>query len=199
MKRSILILTFLSCCYSAVYADKDHDHYHSKDKKRAHEAHVHGSGKMTLVAMDNQLMIEMEIPGFDIVGFEHQPSTDEQKQRVKTAIALLESSESNISFPADANCKPDGTGKVETALDTDEHHEKEHHDDHHTHHEDVSEHSEFHIIYNFTCEDMSELTYVEVLSFGQFANMEKLTAQAATESGQFSATITSDSTRFNLQ
>ena len=163
MKRSVLILSLCLASYNAVLADKDHDHGHGSDNKRSHEAHVHGSGTLSLVAMDNQLMIEMEIPGFDIVGFEHQPSTDEQKQRVKTAIELLQSSESNISFPDDATCKADGAGKVETALDSKDHHDKDHHDEHHA---DRSEHSEFHIIYNFTCEDMRELTYVEILSFG---------------------------------
>lgn len=197
MKPSILILSLCLGGHSAVLADKDHHHDHGSDEKRTHQAHVHGSGKLTLVAMDNQLMIEMLVPGFDIVGFEHQPTTDEQQQSVKAAIKQLQNSDANVSFPDDAKCQSSGSGIVETAL---EYEHDEHQDiNHHDHQDEGSNHAEFHITYNFNCEDISELEYVEILSFGQFANMKKLTAQAATESGQFSATITPKATRFNLQ
>ena len=196
MKRFVLILALCIGNYNVLLAYKDHHHDHDSDKKRAHKAHVHGSGKLSLVAMDNQLMIEMEIPGYDIVGFEHNPSTDEQKKSVRSAIEFLQDSRLNIGIAKDARCTPDGAGNVETGLESSN---EDHHDEHHVHHSGGSDHAEFHIIYNFSCDDISELAYVEILTFSHFSNMEKLKAQAATESGQFSATITADSTRFNVQ
>ncbi len=194
MKYSVVTLLLCMSTIGVTAVDSDHDHDHGHDKKRSHDAHVHGSGTLSLVALDDQLMIEMEIPGFDIVGFEHQPSTDDQKEQIKAAIEFLSKSDLNIKLPEEALCKADDMGSVETDLDTNHHTDHdEHHDEHH------GSHAEFHIVYNYRCEAMNELAYVEILSFEQFSNMEKLNAQAATEMGQFSATIAPGSKRFNLQ
>lgn len=206
MKKTILTpLLCLALC-GAIYADDKHKHDHSHDhenKKRHHDAHVHGSGELMLVTMDNQLMIEIAVLGFDIVGFEHQPSSAEQKERVKTAIKFLQDTSANIITPEDAECSATTEGVVETSLESQEHdaHHDEHNHDEHNHHEghEDNTHAEFKIVYNLACVDMSELSHVDIATFTQFPNMEKLTAQAATETGQFATSLSANSIRFNLR
>lgn len=151
------------------------EHHH---KKRHHKAHSHGSGKLSLVTSGNKLLIELEVPGHDVVGFEHEAKTKKQKARLSKAIAFLKKTESNIGLPEKSGCQHDGPGDVKVELGGD--------------------HSEFHIKYNFTCSNVKELSYVQVLSFKRFNGMKKLKAQAVTDSGQNSRILTSRSPKFDL-
>lgn len=186
MNKLALAISLLLVSTPAVFAGDDHD------KKRHHDAHEHGAGKLSTVAMDGQLMVEIETPSHDIVGFEHKPANDEQKKKVNAAVKLLKEAESNIRLPEDANCTSSGV-TVETALMEDGHHDED------EHHYDEETHSEFHIVYNFNCKNVDKLNYIEVLSFGHFKNMGKLSAQGVTDKGQYSATLTPESPRFNLE
>ena len=152
---------------------------HHKHKKRHHKAHHHGSGKLNLVISGNTLVVELEIPGHDIVGFEHTPKTEVQKSRLKNAMQFLEKTNSNLELPKNSNCLPDGGGEVEVKLGEEEH-------------------SEFHITYKFSCSKGEKLSFIKVLSFREFKNMKKLKAQGVTKAGQFSKTLTSKSPQFNL-
>ena len=192
MNKLALAISLLLVSTPAVFAGDDHD------KKRHHDAHEHGSGKLSVVAFDGQLMIEIETPSHDMVGFEHKPTNDKQKAKVKEAIKLLKKTESNIKLPGEANCVA-SNHKVETALMEEEHHDEHGHHDQDDHDHDEDTHSEFHIVYNFNCKNVDKLNYIEVLSFGHFKNMGKLSAQGVTDKGQYSATLTPESPRFNLE
>ena len=185
MKRIVLVVTCTLWMLSTAYAEKDHH------KKRHHKAHNHGVGKLSLVTSENQLSIEMEIPAHDIVGFENKPTTEAQKSKVKNAIEFLEKTDSNLKLPGNSNCKPDGLGKIETALDEKKYGKKGYHHDH-------EEHAEFHVTYKFICTNLKKLSFVEVLSFNQFKNIKKLNAQGATDIGQYSQTLTPDSPKFDM-
>ena len=52
--------------------------------------HVHGHGTLNIAIEDKRVSMELEVPGMDIVGFEHAPSTDDQKAAVEKAKARLE-------------------------------------------------------------------------------------------------------------
>ena len=170
------LTVFLFLFSIASHAGDGHHHHHKK-KKRHHKAHEHGSGKLSLATSGNELEIEFEIPGHDIVGFEHKASTKEQKSKVASAVQFLKNSAANIELPKSSSCVIDEV-EVET----------EYHGDH----------SEFHIEYEYDCANISKLSYVKVLSFGQFKGMTKLKARGVTDSGQFSKTITAKSPKFDL-
>ena len=97
--------------------------------QRQHDAHVHGAGTLNLVQEGNQVHIELEIPGMDIVGFEHQATSTSQKEAVKKAVAVLKQGNSLFYINAEAKCKLD-TAEIEVAM-MDEEHEGETHGRHH--------------------------------------------------------------------
>ncbi len=57
--------------------------------ERQHGAHVHGEASGTMALDGSQLQLELEIPGVNLVGFEHPPRTDEQAQRLAATLARL--------------------------------------------------------------------------------------------------------------
>ncbi len=57
--------------------------------ERQHGAHVHGEASGTLALDGSQLQLELEIPGMNLVGFEHPPRSDQQAQRLAATLARL--------------------------------------------------------------------------------------------------------------
>jgi len=90
------------------------------DAKRQHEAHVHGAGTLNLVQEGKQLHVELDIPGMDLVGFEHQARTADQKKAVQDAVATLKKGDAVFRINAAAKCSID-SAEVHVALLDDEH------------------------------------------------------------------------------
>ncbi len=96
---------------------------------RQHDAHVHGAGTLNLGQEGNQVHIELEIPGMDIVGFEHRATSTSQKEAVKKAVTVLKQGDSLCHMNAEAKYTLD-TAEIEVTM-MDEEHEGENHDRHH--------------------------------------------------------------------
>src|SRR5579883_1715644 len=52
-------------------------------------AHEHGHGRLNIAIDGKTLSMELEVPGADIVGFEHDANTEEQKAAADGAKARL--------------------------------------------------------------------------------------------------------------
>ena len=53
--------------------------------------HVHGKADGSIIIEEQSISIELTIPALSIVGFEHQPKSKEEKQRIKDAMKILQS------------------------------------------------------------------------------------------------------------
>ena len=67
--------------------------------------HEHGHGKLNIAIEGNRVSMELEVPGADIVGFEHEASTPDQKAAVEKAKATLSDALAVFKLPAGAGCK----------------------------------------------------------------------------------------------
>ena len=86
-----LALAAMSLLTTAAFAEEEH---------RELGPHVHGHGTLNIAIEDKRVSMELEVPGMDIVGFEHAPSTDDQKAAVDKAKARLEKPLGVFSLPA---------------------------------------------------------------------------------------------------
>ncbi|MEO0337074.1 MAG: DUF2796 domain-containing protein, partial [Pseudomonadota bacterium] len=89
--------TSLILLISLAFLSHAHDEHHNHKKKQL-EAHEHGFGQLNVVTEGEKLLAEFKIPAHDIVGFEHQPKTKEQKASVEKAVQALKSAGSNLSL-----------------------------------------------------------------------------------------------------
>ncbi|CDT98634.1 putative ABC-type metal ion transport system, periplasmic component/surface adhesin [Vibrio coralliirubri] len=114
----------------------------ANEEFRSHDAHVHGQVEVNIAQDGQELLVEVTAPGADVVGFEHDPETAEQKKVFEQAIAQLNKPEELFSFN-NASC----TLKFKSVANTlegdhDDHEGHDHaehgHDDHEGH--DHSEH-----------------------------------------------------------
>jgi hypothetical protein len=125
-------------------------------EQRHHDAHVHGIARLNAAVEGADIHLEFTSPAANIVGFEHEPRTPEQKKRVKNAIHRLEDGSTLFSPSSEAQCRlssswvktdiehdagheADSDHEAEHAHKKDTHHEKDHgheKDDHHGEGED---------------------------------------------------------------
>lgn len=158
----------------------------TESEHREHDAHEHGQGLLNVVAESNELAIEFRIPAANVVGFEHEPSTDEQRRAVEKALAVFRRSEALFAPSEAAECRVE---TVEVKLAGMEHHEgdeEEHHKDHAKEEEGHAEeaHSELHGEYHFHCESPEKLEQLQVHLFDHLQDAEAIEAQVVTATVQ---------------
>ena len=149
--------------------------------------HVHGHGTLNIAIEDKRVSLELEVPGMDIVGFEHAPSTDDQKSAVEKAKARLEKPLGVFSLPAAAGCT---VAEVKVAIEAEHAHhdgDDEKHDakdDHDHDHDAAGGHNQFEATYALDCANPSELTTITFDYFALFVGAHDLTVNVVTAKGQ---------------
>lgn len=195
-----LKITLLAACLlplSAVAGDHAHDeHKHEHKQETKHEqhehashehgsldAHEHGHARLNLALEGQTLELELESPAFNLIGFEHAPSTEAQKASVEKARQALSAPASLFGLPEAAQCTLDKQ-ELESPLFAAEQHQ--------------GEHSEIHAHYHFTCANPKALDELELNLFSQFPQLEKLEVQAISEHGQHGATLSAQKPHLHL-
>jgi len=166
------------------HEEKHSDHKHEKghddhDHKKGHGAHEHGVSQLNVGVSGAKVEIELASPGVDIVGFEHKPSTAEQKESVKQALAKLRKPGTLVELPKGAKCK---RTEAEAHLE-----------------QESKEHSEFEVHLHFVCDNPSALDHIDVTAFSAFPSIREINAQAITPNGQFAAELTSKRDHLTLK
>ena len=90
-----LAATFLAC---AAFAASDGEY-------REHEAHEHGHGTLDIVVEGEELVIELRIPAVNVVGFEHAPKDDAEREAVRRALVPFADAASVLVVSAEAKCE----------------------------------------------------------------------------------------------
>ena len=136
-------------------------------------AHEHGSGSFNVAMDGNKVAIELEAPGADIIGFEHEARTKRQKAAISIAKAKLKKLANVVTLSEAAGCKLE---KASIQL----HMEGE---DAHDHGKKKAKaevtHSEFHAEYQLTCSSPHKLAEIAFPYFKNFKVAEELEVSVA--------------------
>jgi hypothetical protein len=149
--------------------------------------HEHGVGRLNVAVEGKRVLMELEVPGADIVGFEHQASTAAQKAAVKKATATLEGALNVFKLPGEAKCK---LAKAKVEVHAEDKHEQNHGKEtaagakHDADGDKHSRHSAFHAEYAIDCAAPEKLTGINFRYFELFAGARKLDVNLVTDKGQ---------------
>lgn len=146
-------------------------------------AHEHGVGRLDVVLDGHTLEFEFDSPAMNILGFEHQATSAEDKAKVVAARELLQKSHALFSVPEAAFCSVKSQ-KLESPLfgDKAEDHDQD---------GDSHEHSEIHGHYVFVCDAPGVLTRLDLSQiFKAFPATQKIIVQAVSPRGQFGTEAT---------
>ena len=175
-------------------------------EKRQLDSHEHGHGTLNIAVEGKKLEMELEIPGADIVGFEHKAKSKQDKEAIKNAKKLLAKPLSLFVMPKDAKCevvkaKVHLTGE-DKKHDHHDHHKNKHkgHDhghkkhkahshDHghkkkHKDHKHEANHNEFHAEYEMKCADIKKIKSIQFDFFKTFKGSEELDVTIISGKGQ---------------
>jgi len=168
-------------------------------------AHEHGRGTLNIAVEGKRISMELEVPGVDIIGFEHEASTAPQKAALAKGEKQLLAPQALFKLPAGAGCIVSAANVALEDEDPDHDHDKEapapgksgegakepaEHEEHH--------HSEFHAQYTFDCRAPDKLTSIEFPYFRAFAGAQRLDVNVITAKGQTKFEVSRDKPRIDL-
>jgi hypothetical protein len=135
-------------------------------------AHVHGQIKLDIVIDGPTVVIEMESPLDNFVGFEHAPKTEAEKKAAADAVAQLRAADQLFKIDPAANCKLGpvnlrstalGLGKAEAGPEG---------------------HADLDGSFAFNCTKATEAKFIELGLFNAFKGLRQVDAQIVTPDGQ---------------
>lgn len=167
---------------------------------RSAGAHLHGVSELAIVQSGSRIDLQFTAPGSDIVGFEHETRTEDDRALVAAAIEILEAPLDLFVFRPAADCTvAEATARF--SADHDDHHEEEDHDEDHDededHHDDGG-HAEFTGSYQLECTNFDAVSAIEFAIFDHFPGMETVNVQSLLERGAGRASISREDATYNL-
>lgn len=166
------------------------------------DAHEHGVGELNIAFEGNRVAMELHAPGADIVGFEYEAESAEDRAAIGAAVELLARPLDLFVLPTAAECAVEHASAELESDDHEEHgeHDDADHDDHdEENHEDEETHSEFHAEYVLTCANPDAITGIEFPYFDRFENARELEVQVATSAGAKAFEIERDAPSLDLR
>ncbi|MAC99892.1 zinc-binding protein [Pseudomonas abyssi] len=195
MRRTLLALALALPCSQALHA---HEHEHEHDSLGAHE---HGVASLNLVVDGNQASLELDSPAANLVGFEYQPSTDEDRATVARVKAAMEQADGLFSFTPAAGCQLQQVDLDSPLFAAQDHDEHDHHDDHehaHDHSHEHGEHADIEGRFDYVCDAPEQLEALTLPLFNDYPAMQRIQVQAITASGQHGAILTAEQPTLSL-
>jgi hypothetical protein len=155
------------------------------------KAHQHGVAQMSVVLDGSRLVIELDTPLDNLIGFERAPRTAAERQRADAAIATLRAAEGVFKTYVEAGCvlssanleapvlglKAAGGGEPAKVEDG---------------------HADLAGRFEFECREPAELRHLDVGLFSAFRGFKRIEAQVAGPKGQSKATLRPSSARLTL-
>ena len=177
-------------------------------ERRELGAHQHGHGTLNIAVDGNKISMELEAPGADIAGFEHEAKSDKDKAAIKSATEKLEKPLALFKVPDAAKC---AVSEAKVKLEAEEHDHEGHDKDHHgimtkPRRRNMMttmtmimprtvprlQHSEFHAEYLLECGSPAEFKSLGLDYFAAFKSAEGLTIEVITPKGQSKFEATRD-------
>lgn len=175
------------------------------DGHRELGAHVHGRGILNIAVESTRVSLEITAPGMDIVGFEHEAKTSDQKAMIEEAKSKLGEPLALFKIPDAAGCKLADVNIEIAAEGQGSHHhngvpdhdhgaddhkpaekaEKKHYGDHrsgHAGHDDA--HASFYAAYTLDCAKPERITSIGFQYFDAFAGAQELEINIVTATSQ---------------
>ena len=165
--------------------------------------HEHGHGILNIAVEKNRVSMDLDVPGMDVVGFEHTPNTPEQRAVAQKAETLLAQALILFKVPATAGCKvTDAKVTIEAEGEHDHDADKEaaaaksqettakpaeHASDEHEGHEG---HNDYNVTYVLDCAKPAAITSIAFDYFKSFEGAKALTVNVVSEKAQNTYEVT---------
>lgn len=158
-------------------------------------AHEHGVVKLDVAVDGQRLVIDMDSPLDNLLGFEHAPRNDAERARADALVKRLREAAALFRIDGGAGCTlakvelqsaPLQLGSKPAAAGTN------------TGARTADAHGDLEASFEFTCTAAAQARFVELGLFSAFAQVQRIDVQVATPKGQMKATLRRPATRVML-
>jgi hypothetical protein len=167
-RRLSLSCTLLCAFPAAVIASETPRHGHTHSHTHSHGAHAHGKGELELLVDGQTIQGVFRTPMDSLVGFEHAPKTDSQRNAVDSLRKRLANPAAILSPNLEAQC----TAKYQEAIST------------------LftgavkGGHSDLEYRFTFVCAQPTKLSALELVALKEFKRLSEVRVQLVTGSAQ---------------
>lgn len=149
-----------------------------------HEAHTHGIGRLEVAVDGSRLSVAFQAPAADVVGFEHAPRDQGQREAAAAAERLLRAHAGLFAMPPSARCRF-LSAEVDSPWAGDA--------------VDDGGHADFAARWDFDCADPAKLAFLEVRIASRLPGDLRLEATVLGEAGAQRSELTRTRTRLLLR
>jgi hypothetical protein len=155
-----------------------------------HHAHEHGKVTLNLAVDGRALILELDAPAANVVGFEHAPRTSSERAAVTNADAWIRAGKDVLAMPQDAECRYTSTDFTPPQWEGDHDHSRTgHKSDSHEHHAD------YEARFNYECARPEKLGWVEPRLLDKLLNLIEARVNVLSPTGQRSEAVRSAHSR----
>ncbi len=152
-----------------------------------HGAHVHGKVQANVAVQGNKLSVQFEFPLDSLLGFEHRPRTDAQRQAAQAALAQLKQPQDWLKPGAAARCTLSASEVSAPVLEPAKPGVKE------------DAHADLDASYEFTCAAPEQLAVLDILLNSRFKRIQRMEVQVAGAKTQSKQTLRGAATQVKLR
>jgi hypothetical protein len=156
------------------------------------QPHQHGHAQLQIAVENNNIDLILTSPAYNLLGFEHQPRTEQQKQTLENARQWLTTQA--LITPASGNCTVESASMDFNAKAA----EKEHHNHDHHHDEAMNEHANIEVSQVLNCKSADIGGQLTTPLIAQFPEIQELDVEWVTNSRQGSTKLSSPENQFQL-
>ena len=160
---------------------------------RQKDSHEHGAAIIKMVMEDEKLQVEFEVPSESLIGFEHFPKSQSNREKFNEAIKILSDPSKFFSKPIKAECLLVGMNVSQSLFSNEEEHGHDESEEEHGHDEsEKSEiHSEFKSNYYWNCQHLDEIDSIGTQLMTFFPRIEEIRVNWISNNGQGSLELES--------
>jgi len=155
---------------------------------RQKDSHEHGAAIIKMVMEDEKLQIEFEVPSESLIGFEHFPKSQSNRENFNKAIKVLSDPSKLFSQPIKAECLLVGMNVSQSLFSNEEEHG-------HDESEKSEIHSEFKSNYYWNCQHLDEIDSIGTQLMTFFPQIEEIRVNWISNNGQGSLELESKDDR----
>ncbi len=155
---------------------------------RQKDSHEHGAAKLMMVMEGEKLQVEFEVPSESLIGFEHFPKSQSNRENFNEAIKILSDPSKLFSMPIKAECLLVGMNVSQSLFSNEEEHG-------HDESEKSEIHSEFESNYYWNCQHLDEIDSIGTQLMSFFPRIEEIRVNWISNNGQGSLELESKDDR----
>lgn len=169
------------------------------DEFTQHGAHEHGRALLQVALQDNTLQVELVVPALHVLGFEHEPRTQAERQTAATAPARLRDLATPVRLPDAAGCQRQSARLVEEEKPSGGHDAHHGHQHGHAHDHGAGEHHDIHVTWTYRCAQPGALTWLEPALLSSLRDVSRLQVDSLLPGAQKSSRVSRANERVALR